>query len=373
MTDMEPLYPHQVSINMDPPSSLPQTSTPKAAVTDLVYFIAPTTELAIRIDPAGGRLVKRSSGRSLVQHINLPPNHRAGYVRDFFTTIVNSRWYLLIVFFSALYLVSWLLFGFVWLGLNTAYSSGNGTCVQNVHGFTSAFLFSLETQTTIGYGYKYITSGCGAGAFVVIVQSIIGLLIDSFLLGLIFTKLSRPRNRRRTIVFSSVAVIREEGGQRVFEFRIADVRRSQVVEAHVRLQLYWYRLADPVSGRYEFQQFDLDVGYDTGRDRVFLLTPVSVYHYITESSPLHGITPEELARSYLEVVVILEGIVEVTGLTSQALWSYTGQEILFEHRFVPLVNRRKGRWQVNFSKLSETISPKQEEDTSSTPENEASD
>jgi hypothetical protein len=361
MTDLEPLNPQQVSINMDPrPSRSKQLSRgSKAAVTDLVYFVAPTTELAIKMDAAGGRLVKRSSGRSLIQHINLPPQYRVGFFRDFFTTIVNSRWYCLIVFFSSLYVASWLVFGSVWLGLNTALDSGGGgnvTCVTDVIDFPSALLFSIETQMTIGYGFKYITNECRTAIVIIIVQCVCGLLIDSFLLGLIFTKLSRPRNRRRTLLFSDYSVIRDGEGARgrVLEFRIADVRRSQVVEAHVRLQLYWYRESAGGGGGGELQQYDLEVGYDEGRDRIFLLTPVSVFHYITEQSPLYGLTREDLASSRLELVVILEGIVEVTGLTSQALWSYTSDEILFDRRFVSTISHRHGRWQVDFSKLSLT-------------------
>ena len=325
MTDLEPLHPQHVSINMDPPPLSPPgwlARSSKAAVTDLVYFIAPTTELAIKVDPAGGRLVKRSSGRSLMQHLNVPPHHRVGYCRDFFTTIVNSRWYCLVVFFSALYISSWLFFGSVWLGLNIAFTGGgggNGTCVTHVDDFSSAFLFSIETQMTIGYGFKYIEDNCRSAIVVLIIQCVLGLLIDSFLLGLIFTKLSRPRNRRRTLLFSDCAVVRETEEGRVLEFRIADVRRSQVVEAHVRLQLYWYQDSPRGEGA-ELRQYDLDVGYDTGRDRVFLLTPVSVRHLITESSPLHGLSREELSSSPLELVVILEGIVEVTGLTGQVMY-----------------------------------------------------
>ena len=238
-----------------------------------------------------------------------------------------------------------------------SYPSSNYSCVAHVNDFNSAFLFSLEAQTTIGFGFRYPSSSCTAGILFLLLQSLVGLFLDSFLLGLVFTKLSRPRNRRKTLLFSSVAVIREEGsgGQRVLEFRIGDMRRSQVVEAHVRLQLYWYRPVDSANGHYQLQHFDLDVGYNTGQDRLFLLTPVSVYHHITESSPLHGVTPESLSESYLELVVVLEGIVEVTGLTAQALWSYTREEINFDEAFVPVVSYKKGNWEVDFSKLSTTV------------------
>ena len=238
-----------------------------------------------------------------------------------------------------------------------SYPSSNYSCVEHVSDFNSAFLFSLEAQTTIGFGFRYPSSSCTAGTLLLLLQSVVGLLLDSFLLGLIFTKLSRPRNRRKTLLFSSVAVIRQEGseGQRVLEFRIADVRRSQVVEAHVRLQLYWYRPVDSANRQYQLQHFDLDVGYDKGRDRLFLLTPVSVYHHISDSSPLHGVTSESLSGSYLELVVVLEGIVEATGLTAQALWSYTREEIQFDEVFVPVVGCRKDSWEVDFSKLSTTV------------------
>ena len=317
------------------------------------------------------RMVKRSDGRSLVRY-RIPPQSYLSYLRDFFTSIINAQWYIIIPFFFACYIVSWLIFGCAWTALAYSFPNENMTCVYNVQDFKSAFLFSIETQLTIGYGFRYPSDACGAGITLLAFQSVVGLLIDSFLLGLMFAKLTRPRNRRKTIFFSNTAVIydqivrkverNEEGRpvektqrQRVLELRIADVRRSQVVEAHVRLQLYWYRDSPGGGGgEGELRQYDLDVGYEEGRDRIFLLTPVSVFHYITEKSPLYGLTREDLATSQLELVVVLEGIVEATGLTAQVLWSYTRDEIVFDSVFQPVAYYSEtGReWVVDFSKLS---------------------
>ena len=319
-----------------------------------------------------GRLVKRSDGRSLVRYHRLSPQSYLSYGRDLFTSVINAQWYIILPFFFACYTISFLIFGCAWTALAYSYPDGNMTCVHNVNDFSSAFLFSVETQTTIGYGFRYPSSGCGAGILLLVFQSVVGLILDSLLLGLMFAKLIRPRNRRKTIFFSDRAVIYDEmvkkfepapdgGGQlvekmkrqRVLEFRIADVRRSQVVEAHIRLQLYWYQDSPRGEGA-ELRQYDLDVGYDTGRDRVFLLTPVSVRHLITESSPLHGLSREELSSSRLELVVILEGIVEATGLTAQVLWSYTRDEIEFDSIFQPVsyYSETRREWVVDFSKLS---------------------
>ena len=37
--------------------------------------------------------------------------------------------------------------------------SGWNPCVYNIHSFTSCFLFSIETQHTIGYGVRTTTEG----------------------------------------------------------------------------------------------------------------------------------------------------------------------------------------------------------------------
>ena len=43
-----------------------------------------------------------------------------------------------------------------------------------MHDFTSAILFSIETQHTIGYGSRYTTEECAGAVFVMMIQSIFG-------------------------------------------------------------------------------------------------------------------------------------------------------------------------------------------------------
>ena len=317
------------------------------------------------------RLVDRSDGRSRIKYRRMPELQTGfGFLSDFFTTVIDSPWYAVLLVFCILYTASWLLFGFVWWATVAAYDSidksSNYSCVENTHDFPSSLLFSVETQVTIGYGFKYIRSECGFAIFLVMVQSLVGLLIDSFMLGLVFAKLSRPRSRRKTILFSNRAVIYEKDGSRVLEFRIADIRKSQLVEAHVRLQLYMNKTGEDDS-KSAVMQYDLNVGYDTGHDRVFLLCPVLITHVIDESSPLFFLTEENLLSQDLEIVVILEAIVEATGLTAQALWSYTQHEIFFNYRFVPMIYRRLGpykrqKWEVDLSLLSQTVAIQQGRD-----------
>lgn len=308
--------------------------------------------------PTRERLLCRSNARSTVAFIHIDMGYFR-FIKDGFTTIVNSRWYVILLVFCLSYIVSWLLFGIFWFGAESLYQHYyNETCISHVQkSFVSAFLFSLETQVTIGYGYRFIDENCSLGVLILLLQCLIGLIIDSVMLGLVFTKLTRPRNRRKTIYFSKLAVIRTAtDGKRYLEFRIVDVRRSQLVEAHVRAILYWYK--EDRTGELILEQHDLDVGYDTGTDRVILLAPVIVRHPITPSSPLYSINVDNIHSQDFEIVVALEGIVESTGLTAQVLWSYTEREVLIGYKFRPMIQRKKGgkrSWEINCSLIDNVV------------------
>ena len=308
-----------------------------------------------------GRIIKRYDNRPQIKRKGLPPRGWFGFLADGFTTIIDARWYQIIFLFWAVYISSWLLFSFLWLAVDAAYESvRNQTCIENLNDFSSAFLYSLETQLTIGYGFRYISSSCSIGILFLIVQSIVGLMIDSFLIGLVFAKITRPSSRRQTILFSNSAVMYEEDGERYLEFRVADARKSQLVEGHVRVTLYWYKEEENGGEQRTLRIHDLEVGYESGEDRLILLTPVCVRHLIGPKSPLVSVTPANMLQQDFEIVVALEAIVESTGLTLQALWSYTEREIMNGYRFKPMIYRQSIKdesWEVDYRLLSHTILP----------------
>ena len=79
------------------------------------------------------------------------------FLKDFFSSAIELSWSWIILSFSASFYVSWTMFAVVWYVLAFAHgdldlvkSEDHLDCVDNVNTFTSSFLFSLETQTTIG-------------------------------------------------------------------------------------------------------------------------------------------------------------------------------------------------------------------------------
>lgn len=60
-------------------------------------------------------------------------------------------------------------------------------------------------------------------------QSVWGQLLDAVVLGVIFARISHPKQRARTIFVSDSAVIARRDGQLKFMFRIGDIRRTTVL------------------------------------------------------------------------------------------------------------------------------------------------
>ncbi|XP_072444490.1 ATP-sensitive inward rectifier potassium channel 12-like [Chiloscyllium punctatum] len=283
------------------------------------------------------------------------------YMADIFTTCVDTRWRYMLMIFSTAFLISWLAFGFAFWFIammhgdldKSKHEENFRPCIMQVNGFVAAFLFSIETQTTIGYGFRCVTEECPAAVFMVVVQSIIGCIIDSFMIGTIMAKMARPKKRAQTLLFSHNAVISIRDGKLCLMWRVGNLRKSHIVEAHVRAQLIKPHVT--TEGEYlPLEQKDLNVGYDVGFDRIFLVSPIIIVHEIDEESPLYGISKQDLETEDFEIVVILEGMVEATAMTTQARSSYLANEILWSHRFEPVLFEEKNHYKVDYSRFHKT-------------------
>lgn len=308
------------------------------------------------------RLVDKR-GRIHLNYVNVPDRGQLYYLSDQFTTLIEARWRYVILIFSLAFIVSWLVFGSIWWGIYSyRLKYHNIQCIEKVYSWTSAFLFSLETQTTIGYGGRQITPDCPEGVICLLIQCIIGLLISSTMLGLIFAKLSRPHRRRNTILFSRHAVIGPRDGKIYLMFRIADLRKKQLIESHTRVYLIRRHVTSEGEEIGCFRQ-PLPVTYDNDDDddeKIFLFAPVVLLHEINEESPFYNYSADDFLFADFEIVVLLEGIVEPTGMTMQARTSYVGEEIHWGHLFVDIMSYKDtsvddGHYNVDISRFHETF------------------
>ncbi len=213
---------------------------------------------------------------------------RRRYLTDIFTTLIDLKWRYNLLVFAFGFLASWIIFASIWyfisyihgdLDVNNLADANYTACVSGIKTFASAILFSIETQQTIGYGVRYTTEKCPEAIFIMMIQSSIGVMIQSFMVGVVFAKLSRPKKRSETLMFSKNAVISLRDGRLCLICRVGDMRKSHIVEAHVRM----YLIKKKVTQEGEIMplhMYDLNVGWDKGLDRLFLVWPLTIEHYI---------------------------------------------------------------------------------------------
>ncbi|XP_053592914.1 G protein-activated inward rectifier potassium channel 3 isoform X1 [Microplitis demolitor] len=290
------------------------------------------------------------------------------FLQDIFTTLVDTQWRWTLLCFTLSFVLSWLGFAVIWWliafthgdfeknHLPPVQAQNNWTpCIYNIFSFTSCFLFSVETQHTIGYGSRSTTEECPEAIFVMCIQSIAGVMIQSFMVGIVFAKMSRPKQRTQTLLFSRNAVICQRDGELCFMFRVADMRKSHIIGATVRAQVI--RSTTTKEGEtLTLNQEELNVGTDGKNSNIFFIWPMTIIHQINAESPFYDMSAEDMLTERFEVVVILEGTIESTGQTTQARSSYLPHEILWGHRFEPMVDYSKERqgYEVDHSLFNST-------------------
>uniref|UniRef100_A0A087Y6Z5 G protein-activated inward rectifier potassium channel 3 n=1 Tax=Poecilia formosa TaxID=48698 RepID=A0A087Y6Z5_POEFO len=300
------------------------------------------------------------NGRCNVQHGNMRETYR--YLTDIFTTLVDLNWRCSLFVFVMAYAVTWLFFGAIWYliaycrrgDLDHLEDEAWTPCVNNVNGFISAFLFSIETETTIGYGHRVITDQCPVGTMLLLLQAILGSMVNAFMVGCMFVKISQPNKRAETLVFSKHAVISLRDDKLCLMFRVGDLRSSHIVGANMRAKLI--KSKQTQEGEFiPLDQTDISVGFETGDDRLFLVSPLVISHEIDSRSPFWDMSQAQLEKEDFEIVVILEGMVEATGMTCQARSSYLAEEVLWGHRFSPMMLLAEGFFDIDYGAFHHTF------------------
>jgi len=195
--------------------------------------------------------------------------------------------------------------------------------------FPEAFFFSVQTLATIGYG-RIAPVGLAANV-IVTVESLVGLLGFALAAGILFARFSRPL---ADIVFSEYAIVAPYRDMRAFEFRIANRRTNEVLE--LQAQVLFSRLEGPERAR-RFYPLSLE-----RHKVVFFPLTWTVVHPIDGSSPLRGLTHQNLVESDAEILILLTGIDETFSQTVQARSSYKPDEMVWNARFTDIYRRPRG-------------------------------
>ncbi|RFB75058.1 ion channel [Methylovirgula sp. 4M-Z18] len=192
------------------------------------------------------------------------------------------------------------------------------------------FYFSVETLSTVGYGYMYPQTHYGH--IVASAEMFCGLAYAAAMTGLIFARFSRPKAQ---IIFAHQPVIGTVDGQQTFTVRLANARTSIVTDASARL---WYGRSGVTAEGTTFYRYH-ELKLQRAENPTFALT-WSVFHTIDETSLLYGATPESMAAEDGEFRISAEGLDENYGAPVHAQAHYDHDIVRWNHRYVDIISRK---------------------------------
>ncbi|KAL3145430.1 hypothetical protein ABBQ38_001675 [Trebouxia sp. C0009 RCD-2024] len=295
----------------------------------------------------------KNAGQSRVEWMQKYALQLHEWRKDFFHSSLSTQFRVVVAFICLAYTATFFLFGIIWW----AELAEDNDCVANNNnqwGFVNGHIFSVVTVQTIGYGNTW-PNECWLGAWTLIVHQVFGMILNAVTVGVIFSRVSYPQHRGRTIAISDSAVIARRDGILKFMFRIADIRKTQVIAPCVKAYLYTWGEARLTceTERIPAKIEELDIGYIDG----MLLLPLVEEHTIDERSPLCGHTHQSLIEANAEIIITFEGTTE-SGNDFMARQSYLPNELKWGHCFsniISLPTPGSSQYTIDFSGFHETV------------------
>lgn len=282
------------------------------------------------------------------------------YLHDIWTTVVDMKWRYKLTLFVSTFITTWFFFGLLFYfiaiannDLNIEQASNHTPCVMNVTTLTGAYLFSLESQTTIGYGLRHISEECPLAILTLVFQLVLTGLAEIFVTGAFLAKLARPKKRAETVKFSQFALVSKHKGRLCVMVRVANMRTSPLVQCQLSAKLFFPYVTEE-GEKIQLHQESVDFHFDSNEQCPFLVLPLIFYHVLDESSPLASLSADSLKVRNFELVVTLNATMESTASTCQSRTSYIPQEFRWGYEFKPMLfGTQGGKYITDFNYFDE--------------------
>ena len=268
---------------------------------------------------------------------------RRGGDRSVYQWMIHMSWTKFFLLVASYYLLINLAFGFFYLALGM-----DGITGDHAAGFPgslgSAFFFSVQTFTTVGYG-QMAPVGM-AHQLLATTEALVGLMSVALATGLLFARFSRPRNLFR---FSPNAVIAPYRDGRAFMFRLANPGSTKLINVSAQVVFSWTGKGDTELPKRYFKALELE----RAQISMFPLN-WTIVHPITEDSPLSGIDSAWMSEHDAEFVVQVSGFDETYARQVYAHSSYLAECLSWGARFVPMYHPSdEGRTVLDLNKIGE--------------------
>ncbi len=242
------------------------------------------------------------------------------------TMLTLRGWKFFLILFSFYILINFL---FACIYYFVGVENLNGITSQSEWGkFGSAYFFSAQTFTTVGYGHispeGFLTSSIAA------TEALVGLLSFAIATGLFYGRFSKPT---AYLKFSDNAIIAPYKDTIALMFRVAPYKNNSLTDVEAKVTL---GMVVEENGKKANRFFPLELEF--ARANALSLN-WTIVHPITENSPLYNFTPEDYANANGEIVVFIKAFDDMFSNTVVDRSSYTLNEVVVGVKFVPMYHR----------------------------------
>lgn len=290
----------------------------------------------IEIQPRSGRRFFSSREFTAIQRIA----HRRVARYDIYHHLRRMGWFPFFALLAVVYLIMNLIFGLL-------YFSQPGS-IANVQpgSIADAFFFSAATVAGTSSGNMHTATLYGNVIQTSEVMLRLGLI--PIVIALIIARFSRPVSG---VLFSNIAVVAPQDGVPKLMFRVVSQRRNAMINAQANVMLVRSERTKEGTLMRRFVDLKLERNHVT-----FWILTWTLTHKIDETSPLWGLTRDDLLAQEAEIHFAVTGTDETLAQSVQAYHSYEAEQIMWDRRFADIFARTpEGRFSMNFGHLNETL------------------
>ena len=269
---------------------------------------------------------------------------RGATLRDIhpYQFMLNARGPVFVGVIFGAYSIANLVFASVYMAIGLEHLRG-AEATTALERFETAFFFSAQTLTTLGYG-RLSPDGLAAN-IASSFEALLGLMAFAIVTGLVFGRFSRPAAR---LAFSNQMIVAPFQSGSSLQFRVANRRDNNLMEVEARIL---FATVEPSDGGLKrmFRPLGLE------RSGVqFLPLTWTLVHPIDDSSPLSGLTAEDLERQQAEFLILIKAFDDTFFQTVHVRYSYRHDEVVWGARFLPAFEADStGKLVLDLHRLSE--------------------
>lgn len=258
-----------------------------------------------------------------------------------FEKLVNLSWSSFVLALISIFILINGLFAMLY------YSHGieklNGTPSGGWEDFLHCYYFSIQTFTTVGYGYlnpqDHFTN------IVSSFNSLIGLTSYALGTGLLIFRFTKAPVK---IKFSDKVLFTPFGNKKSLQFRLVNAGTNTLINMEASINMTWLEEVDGLRRR-KFQRLNLELDF-------IYLFPLNwtIIHVIDENSPFYEKSLDDLRNQSAELLVMVRGYDDTYGQFIHKNHSFCIDNIFENEVFLPMYESKEEKTLLFIEKLNDT-------------------